>query len=165
MPAVGKQLLCGEKVVLVGEQNPYGSDPDFALYPAPDGCSGHRLCCVILGMRRADYLRSFERVNLCDGPWETKTARRRAESLRGRRVVMLGAKVARAFGAAYDPLMASRLRDVGTKQHFVHFLCLPHPSGRCRTWNEPGMVERARAAVAEFVGGGVRRLIGLTRVE
>ena len=36
------------KVVLVGEQNPYGPDPEFALYPAPEGSSGHRLCCQIL---------------------------------------------------------------------------------------------------------------------
>jgi hypothetical protein len=52
------------KPLLVGEVNPYGGDPYYALYPAPDGCSGHRLCYLILGMRREDYLESFERINL-----------------------------------------------------------------------------------------------------
>lgn len=44
------------KPLLVGESNPYRSDPHFALYPAPDGCSGHRLCRLILKMGRRDYL-------------------------------------------------------------------------------------------------------------
>ena len=29
---------------------------------------------------------------------------------------------------------------------------LPHPSGLCRLWNEPGSVDRARAAVATALG-------------
>jgi hypothetical protein len=41
-----------EKIVLVGESNPYGADPYYALYPAPDGSAGHRLCCLVLGMTR-----------------------------------------------------------------------------------------------------------------
>lgn len=29
-------------------------------------------------------------------------------------------------------------------------LVLPHPSGLCRAWNEPGAAERARAAVTRL---------------
>jgi hypothetical protein len=30
------------KPLLVGESNPYGGDPAFALYPSPPGCAGLR---------------------------------------------------------------------------------------------------------------------------
>jgi hypothetical protein len=133
------------KPLLVGESNPYGSDPRFALYPAPDGCSGHRLCCLVLGMRRADYLREFERKNLCDGPWDMLAARRRAQELRTWKapIILLGAKVARAF--EFDPFEPFVVTDGGRT------LVLPHPSGRCRVWNDPLAVGRTRALVAEVV--------------
>ena len=50
------------KPTLVGESNPYGGNDDYALYPAPNGCSGHRLCLLILGMDPEDYLEAFERL-------------------------------------------------------------------------------------------------------
>lgn len=53
------------KVTLIGESNPHSYTPYHALYPSPEGCSGHRLCCLILGMRPLDYLEVFNRVNLC----------------------------------------------------------------------------------------------------
>lgn len=141
------------KPLLVGEQNPYGGDPQFALYPAPEGCSGHRLCCLVLKMRRTDYLREFERVNLCDGGWNMREARVRARKLRawGAPVVLLGAKVARAF--EFHPFRPFTVLDDGK------VLVLPHPSGLCRTWNESGAFERARALVTS-VAPGVAHLIG-----
>lgn len=126
----------------MGECNPYGGDPHFALYPAPDGCSGHRLCCLILRMRRLDYLREFERRNLCDGGWDARKAREAARQLVGWRapVVLLGAKVARAFGIdPFEPFTVLDDRKV---------LVLPHPSGLCRSWNDPGAFELARTLVA-----------------
>ncbi len=133
------------KPLLVGEQNPYGDDPYFALYPAPDGCSGHRLCCLILGMRRADYLREFDRTNLCAGPWDERAAGTKAVDLiRTRigdcRLILLGSKVCRAFGVPFVPFTVAD--DI--------LLRLPHPSGRCRTWSEVNAFGRARAAVIRF---------------
>lgn len=138
------------KPVLVGESNPYGANPDFALYPAPDGCSGHRLCCLILGMRRTDYLTSFLRVNLCDGPWDEGPARDRAEQitdgtyLEGQDeetpVILLGKKVANAFDVGFVPF----------HQLGEDILVLPHPSGRCQIWNRPNAIEQARGAVAKM---------------
>lgn len=136
-----------ERVVLVGESNPYGGNDDFALYPHPEGCSGWRLCCVILGMRRADYLRSFERVNLCRGAWNMAEARGRAAGLRDRRLVLCGAKVCRAFGVPFRSLETPDREPPAAMRGYV---VLNHPSGRCLAWNEPGAAERAREAVAAF---------------
>lgn len=134
------------KPILVGESNPYGGDPDYALYPAPDGCSGHRLATLILGMSREDYLDSFERVNLCVGKWSIKAARervcelRRGESLR---FVLCGRKVCDAFGVTFAPYNA--FWCAGDR-----FSVIPHPSGLCRLWNEPRAFEKARSAVLVF---------------
>ncbi len=131
-----------EKPLIVGEMNPYGADPYYALYPAPDGCSGHRLCSLILGMHRKTYLESFDRVNLCDGKWSMPAARKRAQELftyKGK-IIALGAKVARAFEFnPFEPFVISS-----------HILVLPHPSGLCRLWHEPGAFEKARLRVAEL---------------
>lgn len=133
----------------LGEMNPYGADPQYALYPAPDGCSGHRLCSLILGMRRDAYLDSFDRTNLCEGKWSIVAARKRAEQLldgglsggdEEQPLILLGSKVAAAFSLPYKPF--ERLGD--------ELLLLPHPSGLCRLWSEAGAIERARQAVREF---------------
>lgn len=129
--------------MLVGELNPYGGGPEFALYPAPDGCSGHRLCCLVLGMRRTDYLRVFHRINLCDGKWSLPAARRKAAIFRTHPapMILLGAKVARAF--EFDPFEPFTVADGGNT------LVLPHPSGLCRLWNESGAFERAQMLVRQ----------------
>lgn len=129
--------------MLVGEDNPYGSDPYYALYPAPDGCSGERLCRLVLGMRRNDYLCAFNRVNLCPDKWSWRTAREAARSLSScytRRVIALGAKVAGAFGHEFRPF-----------EIVENVLMLPHPSGRCRLWGNPGAYRLAREVVVRFV--------------
>lgn len=132
------------KPLIVGESNPYGGDDEFALYPAPDGCSGHRLCCLILGMRRATYLETFRRCNLVRGPWRIGPARERAKELwedaDGGPFVLLGAKVCAAWEIPFKPF---EVFDGGTT------LILPHPSGINRMWSVPGTVEKARAVVAE----------------
>lgn len=146
--------------LLVGESNPYGGDPQFALYPAPDGCSGARLCSLILGMRVKDYLREFERCNLCDGPWDAKQARERAKELliegqktRRPALILLGQKVARSFvGPTASPPFSIEHIHAGSTLNFettVTTLFLPHPSGLCRLWNEPQAFAHARRLVAE----------------
>lgn len=39
------------KPLLVGEQNPYGADPKFALYPYPENSGGERPAIVLLGAK------------------------------------------------------------------------------------------------------------------
>lgn len=129
------------KPLLVGELNPYGPATEYALYPDPPGCSGWRLCHIVLGMTETVYFAAFDRINLCSRKWSTPYARDEARQLResGRRViVMLGRKVAAAFGHVTQPPFTS-IEVFG-----VTYLAIPHPSGLCRVWQEPGAIERAR---------------------
>lgn len=132
--------------ILVGESNPYGSSPNFALYPAPENSSGWRLCSLILKLNRRAYLRGYDRRNLCPGPWIMPRARAGAEEIRkdaaGRVVVLLGSKVAAAFGLAFAPFTA---QTVGEGDRQFRAILLPHPSGLNRMWQAPGAVDRARA--------------------
>jgi hypothetical protein len=132
------------RVLVVGEVNPYGADPKFALYPRPRHASGNRLR-EIMGLTDACYMRLLARVNLCAGKWEPRQARLSAldvlEAGNHPVLVLLGAKVRAAFEGppAFQVVQGLDAKLVG----------LPHPSGLCRAWNEPGAVERARAALAE----------------
>lgn len=139
------------KVWLIGENNPYGPDPRFALYPLPERSAGGRLCHVILGMQRTDYLRAFERANLLSqSRWSAPAARNAAMALRERvgdgRVILFGAKVHDAW--CWHARPGRKWVPFSYVENGV--LALPHPSGLCRLWNEPGAIERARAAVLEL---------------
>ena len=132
------------KSLLVGESNPYGADPEFALYPSPRGCSGDRLCRLVLRMDPDDYIEKFDRVNLCAGPWSTPKARVKAREIFERRnassedgpVVMLGAKVTNAFLIPFRPFTVTG-----------RYVCLPHPSGLSRAWNDPCSYALARSTM------------------
>lgn len=140
------------KPLLVGEDNPYGADPRYALYMEPENSAGGRLCRVILGLSGREYLRRFDRVNLCSGKWSMVKARAAAfELLRAgnlRPIILLGRKVATAFGFQYDPVF-TRIDRPGRA-----FFLLPHPSGRCRVWDtDPEAVAKARGLLAQFLPG------------
>lgn len=137
--------------LLVGESNPYGSNPEFALYPLPERSAGGRLCRLVLGMRMAEYLRSYDRANLCAGKWAAAAARAEAARLATSRtapIVLLGARVAAAFALGFGPFTVRQQRIVGDGVVWdATIVVLPHPSGLCRLWNEPGAFERARAVL------------------
>lgn len=141
--------------VLVGEDNPYGGDPRFALYPEPGGSAGQRLCGVVLGMHRVEYLRRFHRVNLCVGRWRIGDARQAAHDLRASTnlpLVLLGARVCEAFAIA--PFSSCVWDVVRESAGCGGFAVLPHPSGRSRAWNRPAAVHMARDAVSRLLGFG-----------
>lgn len=129
--------------LLVGEDNPRSADPRFALWPFPAGTAGSALCGRILGLDADAYLGRFDRANLCRAGWDEAEARERAcelaRSRMGRPVVLLGRKVAGAFGLD--------LEEFGRSGRFLR---LPHPSGRCRTWNDASNIGRAREALREL---------------
>lgn len=131
------------RTLLVGEANPYGSLPEYALWPFPENASGGRLA-RILGFSTEDYLALFDRANLCPRAWSLAAAMASArELLLGPRkyFILLGRKVATAF--AY-----------GRREFFTrdgYFLLLPHPSGLCHLWNDPENVRRARKMVREVL--------------
>jgi hypothetical protein len=125
------------KPLLIGESNPYGADPEFALYPLPEHASGGRLA-RIFGMSRTQYLRMFDRVNLCSGDWSMPEARKNAFDIEfknpNRALILLGRKVALAFGLDHvDPFTSNGNRYL-----------LPHPSGLNRVWAKPESTARAR---------------------
>lgn len=138
----------GARVVVVGEVNPYGADPSLALYPLPRKASGNRLR-NFMGLTDAEYLRLLRRVNLCQSTWSGEKASVAAASLVGKLrrwggavVVLLGGRVARAFRRIALPGVFESV-TVGD----VALVRLPHPSGLCRLWNQPGAVDRARAVL------------------
>jgi len=143
------------RVHLIGEDNPYGSEPEFALYCYPPGCAGHRLR-RILGLPEHQYL-DLRRTNLCVGGWSTKAARERAWELLSACdptaapsvMVLLGRKVTEAFekialdGASMEAF-TSRTCCPGTI-----LVSLPHPSGRnAALWNLKAR-DRARQLLRE----------------
>lgn len=154
--------------LLIGEQNPYQSDPRlaqrFALYPDPPGCAGWRLCHKVMQLEEGDYLTRFDRVNLCDGKWSVREARRKADDISrdARTYVLFGAKVSSVFGwllnredfkpfTRYEEaahVHVPRLSPLSLRRP-RSYIILPHPSGLSRAWNEPGAFERARAVLRE----------------
>lgn len=139
-------------VLLVGEHNPYGPDDAFALYPEPEHSAGGRLCRLVLGMEPREYLRSFDRANLLHAArWSAPRAREEARRILAtgrRRLVLLGARVAAAFGL--ESAQFQRRHAGG-----VVLVAIPHPSGRCRAWNVPGAFALARSLVKELSGGAL----------
>jgi hypothetical protein len=135
------------KPFLVGELNTRTSSGDMALYPLPPNGSGGRLR-RILGLGVEDYLTKFDRINLCSESWNDSEARELARKVRrpGRRLVLLGRRVARIFGLGGLEFF-QRIEKDG-----VVFFLLPHPSGLCRVWNDPDSSVRARSLLTE---GGV----------
>lgn len=131
-----------KRLVLVGELNPYGSDPTYALYHLPRHASGNRLR-EHLGLTDNAYL-AIPRENLCTGTWSMKAARARAALVLEANdvVVALGARVASAFRG---PSFFEAMRFGQT-----WLLVLPHPSGMNRMWNEPGLREMARSMLRDY---------------
>lgn len=146
------------KPLLVGEANPYGGDPAFALYPHPERASGHRLATLVMGLEPREYVRRFDRQNLCPEDWSVPVARATAQAIAaGPReiVVLLGAKVTKSFLFDYEPFTVRKKNffksgeDEWRVTAVKTFVILPHPSGLCRLWNEPGAFERARSVLVE----------------
>lgn len=142
------------RVLLVGENNPYGSEPEFALYCYPPGCAGYRLR-RILGLPQHQYL-ALHRTNLCIGDWSKGHAKARALELLSPHapwqvMVLLGRKVTEVFEkVALDdvPLVAFSSRSCCPG---VTLVSLPHPSGRnAALWN-PKARARAREILRELV--------------
>lgn len=129
-----------DNIVLVGEANPYGNDPHFALYPSPQGSAGYRLCILIMQLTRATYLADFDRVDLCKDKWNIFEATATASTLTDRWAILCGTKVAKAFAYGFSP----------PSRHGKH-LVIPHPSGLCRMWTQPGMLKSVRNHISSLI--------------
>lgn len=131
--------------LLVGEDNPRSQDPRLALYPYPTGGAGGRLA-KILGLTPTKYMQTFDAVNLCNGSWELDDACFMADMLEEEHgndvLVLLGSKVCRAFHVEFKPFTV-------VKSEYKKLVILPHPSGRCRIWNDRKSRGLARKALRE----------------
>lgn len=136
------------KVLLLGMNNPISDDPEFDLYPYPEGSAGYRLWKMMPdGTTRGEYLHAFERRNLLRARrWDAAAARDAARAMRpsleGRVVVILGTDVRKALELEpAEPLSCNDAGDFG-------WVAVPHPSGRNRWFNEPANFEAARRVLA-----------------
>lgn len=148
--------------ILIGQNNPLSTRPGHELYPAPDGCTGHRLWRMLharTGAFRQQYLDAFERRNLVRG-MQFDRMRARASAYEfvcelsgsGRTIVLLGNAVREAFHWVlkdHGCLVQSGALDCDP--HEIHGLppvlihpqqvagCtwrqVPHPSGRNLWYN------------------------------
>lgn len=128
-----------QKPVLVGMNNPLSSDPRYALAPYPSGVAGHRLWRMlndVCGVHRAEYMRSFERMNALTAlQWDVHAARRESaglmDRLAGRKVCVLGRDT---LNALYLPGTVPPLR---WQMHGSTQWCyMPHPSGLNLWYND-----------------------------
>lgn len=126
--------------ILVGVNNPVSSDPAHALFPYPEGCTGHRLLEMlrtrIPEATRGQYLSRFDRRNVVSSKvFDRKMAQKGAADLfseffgSSRTIVLLGADTAAAFGI---PRLLIHPQMIGG----CTYRQIPHPSGRNLWYNE-----------------------------
>ena len=152
------------KIVLVGFSPSHTGDPKEPL--AGVG-SGHRLA-KLCGLDVATYLRTFDRINL---HYETPKKNDRVTRLvgeasasmfrarfAGRKIILLGKDVARAFGFNDNDKMLEWIKMTSSNIFLplTYFALLPHPSGLNRWYNEPRNVRRAERFLRREVGRGRR---------
>jgi hypothetical protein len=118
------------KPLLLGLRRRDNTD-GLALEPASG--SGLRLL-KLSGMPLEEYQRRFDRANASDLP-----------DLTGRRVVVLGRGAWQRLGLPAVGWFCTRHAACGATLTLV-----PHPSGRCRLYNDPLVRERVRALLASL---------------
>lgn len=133
--------------------NPLSLQPGHELYPAPEGCTGHRIWRMLhsrTNASRSSYLETFDRRNLIRSAiYERGAAKARAYELTkefettGRTIVLLGREVQIAFG--HPPLLIHPQVIGGAT-----FRQLPHPSGRNLWYNVPDNVRLAELLLEEL---------------
>lgn len=127
--------------ILLAMNNPLSSNPCYALAPFPAGSAGHRLWRLLEARRpdlyRKNYMDAFDRRNLLPGrTWDQREANRLGSNLyldlagSGSLVLVLGEGPRRALGLPRKLIHPVAVNGCVFRQ-------LPHPSGRCRWYNDP----------------------------
>jgi hypothetical protein len=135
---------------LVGECPGEGTRRELPLFPHPKNSAGGRLLAMS-GLSAAEYLGRLYRFNLFvahQPQWRPWMARERAllahamfrsQFPEGHRVVLCGQRVGAAFG--FTKFWELHVMDD------ISYVCVPHPSGRNRAYNNPNARVATRAAV------------------
>lgn len=139
-----------ERPVILAMNSPQSDDPADALRPWDAACTGGRLLTMLQNAAErsrpgrelpvSEYLRVFDRRNLLNRKtWSLDLARQRAPEvvcrLDGRTVVACGTQVLKIIGAPSEWL---KPHDVLYGDHIrFNLIAIPHPSGRCRPYNDP----------------------------
>jgi hypothetical protein len=147
-------------VLLLGEDNPVSSEPEFQLYSRPNNCAGHRLQERVLELPESEYL-AIWRSNLCTPRWNQEQAMKRVWVLLGdiapwSTIVLLGRKVADTFSVScrlQGRMIPFDTASIDTGGRMFRLIALPHPSGRCQAWNDPANYVRAQRLMNHEVPG------------
>ena len=154
-----------EQPVIIGMNNPLSVRPEHALFPDPPGCTGWRIWQLLVKKvpwaTEDLYLEAFDRRNACDRRvWDKgRASELLAEALprlEGRTVILLGLEVQRAAGLPRLPNV------IPIRERGIVFRCLPHPSGRCRWYNDPVNREMASLVLEELY---LRSPVGQTELK
>lgn len=121
--------------------------------------SAGRNLADIAGWDWQRYLNRTRRLNLFIDPqddrkWDAGAARLSAERIAGRvegRIILLGSKVAAAFGASGLPYYQWTTIRVADRD--LEVARVPHPSGRNRLWNDIDHRARASAFLRGLLDG------------
>lgn len=154
------------KPIVVGLSNPHSDDPEWALWPQPEGSSGHRLLEIVREelpeLTRHRYASALTRRNLLlhGEPEHRETlAHARGRLLgdlahdglleEGSRVVLLGAVVRDAVARRRGWLRwwPVTVDELGGAE--VRMIAVPHPSGLNRYYDRA----EHRRRVAEVLAG------------
>lgn len=133
------------KPLLIGLAPNHPGEPGAFTVP---GGSGRRLA-ALLHIDQADLLTVVDAVNLSPEPVSSLGVRA-WQDLAGRLdftscvVVACGRIVAAAVGAPFQMGEWVMLADTALTS-------IPHPSGRCRAWNDPEIVAKGERTLAEAV--------------
>lgn len=141
------------KILVIGEAPGDVGPPDTPL----EGAVGRRIA-ELAGLSWDDYLALTERRNLLavnpGETWPTAEAAAAGDEMMpqlfSRRTILLGQRVARAFGARVPPLQFEPILE--GRPDLGKWAVVPHPSGRNRWWNEPENRSAARRFLRETFG-------------
>ena len=143
------------KPLLLGMNNPLSDDPEFDLYPYPEGSAGWRLWKMLPeGTTRRQYFDAFDRRNLLRArAWDVRAAREAAQALLpeldGRLVVVLGSDVRAALSLPRaEPLSWN---ETAVSAGVLRWVAFPHPSGRNHWFNQLKNMRAATRLLAELM--------------
>lgn len=151
------------KPIILGMNNPLSSDPAHALYPSPEGCTGHRLWRMLharTGASRSEYLEAFDRRNLVGQRTWSRMSEAREAASHFLRELMGHVEPITVLVLGAEPRDAIRLPRVLVKpveMYGVTWRLVPHPSGRNLWYNVKGNRETVELLLEElYRGAGVR---------